>query len=514
MRTKYFFIIYLFSFFTYYSQTTPVCLEPQPPYTYSVTIDVISHDFNNDGILDLGSCTGSSSFRTRLGIGTGSFSPAMTSFVGFGPQQATAGDFNKDGKLDIAITRLGVNNVTVLLGSGTGTFAVGNSYTVGANPKAIINTDLNNDTNLDIVVGSSTTNSLYVFLGNGTGSFSLNATYSTTNTPESITVSDFNADGNKDIAVAVWGWSFPVLLGTGTGSFTVSNNASVSNDLTSVTSADFNKDGKIDLAFTDGTSNSVNVLFGSGTGTFSAAGSYTVGNYPRSINASDMNGDSNLDIAITCFNSNVLDVLHGTASGTFTTKKTFTTSLSPYLNTIGDFNSDGKPDIAYSYGNAGIGVMLNDLPYISVNSGTICTGQSFTIVPSGANSYTFSGGSSVVSPTINSSYTITGTSLAGCSNTVGVTSNVMVNTCTGVLINENKSGILSYPNPCTTFLYIDFENDLRKPSLIEITDVCGKNILRTRFSHQIDMSELSSGLYYLKVSFENKESVRIKFIKE
>jgi hypothetical protein len=51
---------------------------------------------------------------------------------------------------------------------------------------------------------------------------------------------------------------------------------------------------------------------------------------------------------------------------------------------------------------------------ISVNSGTICVGQSFTIVPSGANSYTYSGGSAVVSPSVSTNYNVVGTTSAGC----------------------------------------------------------------------------------------------------
>ncbi len=65
-------------------------------------------------------------------------------------------------------------------------------------------------------------------------------------------------------------------------------------------------------------------------------------------------------------------------------------------------------------------------PTITVNSGAICLGNTFTITPSGANTYTFQGGSSVVSPTSASAYTVSGTSAAGCIGNVA-TSNVTVN---------------------------------------------------------------------------------------
>src|SRR5690606_27964470 len=57
---------------------------------------------------------------------------------------------------------------------------------------------------------------------------------------------------------------------------------------------------------------------------------------------------------------------------------------------------------------------LQDYPLITVNSGSICEGQSFNLYPSGANTYTFLNGASVVSPTISSSYSVTGISRSGC----------------------------------------------------------------------------------------------------
>jgi hypothetical protein len=104
-------------------------------------------------------------------------------------------------------------------------------------------------------------------------------------------------------------------------------------------------------------------------------------------------------------------------------------------------------------------ITIKPTPTITVNGGTICSGNTFTIVPSGANTYTFSGGSSIVSPTINTSYTVTGTGINGCSNLVGSISAVVVtpailnlsvtaaqaNVCSGqstsITTNTSESGI-------------------------------------------------------------------------
>jgi hypothetical protein len=71
-------------------------------------------------------------------------------------------------------------------------------------------------------------------------------------------------------------------------------------------------------------------------------------------------------------------------------------------------------------------VTVNALPVISVNSGTICEGGSFTMIPSGASTYTFSSGSAVVSPTTTSSYSVTGTSVHGCVSASPAVSTVTV----------------------------------------------------------------------------------------
>lgn len=63
-------------------------------------------------------------------------------------------------------------------------------------------------------------------------------------------------------------------------------------------------------------------------------------------------------------------------------------------------------------------------PTITVNSGSICAGSNFTLNPNGASSYTFQGGSAVVSPTANATYTVVGSTGTCVSNVVTATVNV------------------------------------------------------------------------------------------
>jgi hypothetical protein len=128
--------------------------------------------------------------------------------------------------------------------------------------------------------------------------------------------------------------------------------------------------------------------------------------------------------------------------------------VSPTTTTI--YSVTGSSSQGCNAANYGISnVTVVPRPIITVNSGSICSGSSFTINPSGAATYTFAGGSAVVSPTSNTSYTVTGTSSAGCDSQNPATSNVIVNAlpiitatggaiCLGQVFTHTVSGAVSY----------------------------------------------------------------------
>lgn len=104
-----------------------------------------------------------------------------------------------------------------------------------------------------------------------------------------------------------------------------------------------------------------------------------------------------------------------------------------------------------------ISVIVNNEPVLSVNSGTICAGESFTITPSGADTYTISSGSFIVNPTNTSSYTVTGTSLEGCVNATGVVSDVIVNQLPSISVNSGAicsgQSFTMMPSGADTYTY-------------------------------------------------------------
>lgn len=78
------------------------------------------------------------------------------------------------------------------------------------------------------------------------------------------------------------------------------------------------------------------------------------------------------------------------------------------------------------------------LPVITVPSGSICEGQTYTMSPSGANTYTFSSGSAAVSPTVTSSYSVTGSNTLGCVSLSPAVSLVTVKNAPVITVNSGS----------------------------------------------------------------------------
>src|SRR6266699_2837578 len=276
-----------------------------------------------------------------------------------GPSGMAVGDFNGDGKLDLAVVNFGDWNIYVLLGNGDGTFQAARSVyfaSGGGFPWYVVTADFNGDGKLDLAVSNYGDNSFSVLLGNGDGTFQPPRTLPIGTHPALVAVGDFNGDGKPDLAISSVGDNtVSVLLGNGDGTFLAPQVTPVGLNPWYFAVGDFNGDGKLDLAVADygcpldctsSPSNTVTVLLGNGNGTFLPGPSLTVGNGPAGVAVGDFNGDGKPDLAVANLNDNTLSILLGNGDGTFQAPQTFAgVGTKPYFVAVGDFNRDGKPDL-------------------------------------------------------------------------------------------------------------------------------------------------------------------------
>jgi hypothetical protein len=324
------------------------------------SLGIASGDVNGDGKVDLiataagteGLGIGNAVF-VLLGNGNGTFqAPSHFTYATTAtPDGVVVGDFNGDGKADLAIANYYGNSVSVLLGNGNGTFQTPVNYATGTSSQRLTPNvtlaDLNSDGKPDLMVGDERGDNVWVLLSNGDGSFRNAVNYGAGSATRSIAVGDFNADGKQDIATAnLTGNSITILLGNGDGTFPNLPNVGTAYGTSSVATADFNGDGKPDLVSAAYSSNTLTVVLGNGNGTFQAPANFATGAGPEGVAVGDFNGDGKSDLVTADYKGNSVSVLLGNGSGTFHAAVNFATPVGPEGVAVGDFNSDGKVDLA------------------------------------------------------------------------------------------------------------------------------------------------------------------------
>lgn len=389
-------------------------------------IAVVS-DINNDTILDISVGNyRSNSIYIFIGIGDGTFSLLYTYQTGDGAglKSLTIGDFNSDGRSDIAIVNALNDYVGILLGIGNGSFSKQNIYSLnnGSQPSGIAVGDFDGDNRLDISVSNQNTDNIAVLFGYGNGTFADQITFSTGigSQPTSVAVGDFNNDGLFDIVIANSQtgnvgvlfacinrtfftvitlptndrFSLPRFIAVGHFNndslldIAVSNgygenigiylalpwitflnvppySTGVSSQPVHVATGDFNNDAKLDIAVANSGTNNVMILLGSGYGTISSETVYKTGDNSQScwIAIGDLNNDKQLDIAVANSGNDNVGILYGYGNGNFSNQITYSTGLqsTPTSVVIGYFNNDTHMDIAVAnYGSNSVGILYGD----------------------------------------------------------------------------------------------------------------------------------------------------------
>lgn len=313
---------------------------------------------------------------------------------------AVAGDFNNDQKLDLAVvtgsnsqTRIRGQTVTIFtgqlrvyIGDKTGHFTVlGQSLALDAEPRSMVAGDFNHDGKTDIAMvvppGQADMNNaiggdkLAVMISGGNGVFTALPRIITSDIEAVQVVSgDFNGDGIIDLAtsgqriVSTDSGGFitqiesliSVHFGAGNGQFTTPFLTHISGDYAlSIASGDFNSDGKSDLAV--GSKGAVQLLTSKGDGTFDFPAIFATTS-PTHVATPDLNGDGRPDIVWLNSKASTAQFALSNGKGKFLPSQTLANAAGGTAETLfaGDINGDGKIDLILGPNAAGNGFFIND----------------------------------------------------------------------------------------------------------------------------------------------------------
>ena len=291
------------------------------------------------------------------------------------PSSVAVGDFDLDGKLDLAFTNPGSGGVRIRLGDGTGGFPANeqSGFALDRLISRVVAGDLNLDGKPDLVVlnrgapNSPIPRVVTIHLGNGSGTFpqTPSFTWSVPEGPRSLAIGDLDLDGKPDLVVAD-GVNVLIRRGDGTGAFPDAN-ASTLNAGTvpdSVAIEDLDLDGKADLVVTCDAPppGNVTLFLGDGLGGFSAATPLSVAANPRAVAIGDLDHDGKPDLVIFSSQSSDAAIRLGDGTGGFPDADASTVSVGPQVRDVfmGDLNLDGNPDLAFSDGGFNVKTRLGD----------------------------------------------------------------------------------------------------------------------------------------------------------
>lgn len=309
----------------------------------------LNGDDKNDFLYNIGDWNGGIDDTIFFSLNNGSNYFSLPTYLGHFPSINTncaVGDFNADGKPDIAITS--GDSISVFFNDQKNGFyaPITNSYFYDS-PIKITVADFNGDKQTDLLIEN------VVLFSNGTGDFTpitIRDTNTSSDTPSTSKyyVADFNGDGIADLYS-----SSSVLISNGKGNFS-STFSDASYTITG--SADFNGDGKADLIAN--TPNSV-ILMSDGTGSFGT--SIPINGTIRAV--ADFNGDGRADLILDDYlipTVTTVQMNHGfgnfgnpiSVSGNILSSNTSMEWTEVYDDietvskfTVADFNGDGRPDL-------------------------------------------------------------------------------------------------------------------------------------------------------------------------
>jgi hypothetical protein len=289
--------------------------------------------------------------------------------AGLSPTAIVDGDFNEDGRIDLAIANGDDNTIYVLLGNGDNTFQVPIVlYASGQYPNSIAAVRLQTGGHLDLAVTYGDSNTIEIFRGHGDGTFATGSPITLEQTPTLITSGDLNNDGIPDLVVGLVvpsytqdKYQFTVLVGNGGGGFSYEYrptpllNLKPKNVITNwLALGDIDKDGRTDVLVIANEA-SYTYLNTQQHG-FTALAPFTPIVGIEVAELGDMDEDGCLD-AVEFSGLSTLIVAKGSCDGTFTQSDPQGTGDFFFAAKLVDIDHDGHLDAVASSAPAGVDVL-------------------------------------------------------------------------------------------------------------------------------------------------------------
>lgn len=332
----------------------PVLLE-----SADLVRSVAAADLDGDGIPDLAMTIPSAqAIEIRRGLGDGTFAPGVRMPAGSRPDRVVSGDFNGDGRVDLAVADEG-GAVLVTLSLGDGLFTSGTPAPVCADPIALQAGDLDGDGAVDLLAGSGSSRDLSFLRNAGGGLFQPEIRFTAGLVVTDLAIADLDRDGRPDIVSLNYGDDdATVLFGSG-----VASGLTVGTAPRSIAAGDLNQDGWPDLAFGFGRGWSVIVRHGAGGGAFQPEMVLRSGGLiPTSVLTADLDADGRLDlVAANQTTGNVSGWLSGSSDAPGA-RLDFGAGGGAWRMIAADFDLDGRIDLAAPTGQ-GVVVLLNQGPF-------------------------------------------------------------------------------------------------------------------------------------------------------
>ncbi|MBM3907021.1 MAG: VCBS repeat-containing protein [Gemmatimonadetes bacterium] len=289
----------------------------------------------------------------------------------FTSANASVGDVNRDGNLDIVLVKgrhWPLRNL-VRLGNGNGTFRAAVPVDTAADRSySGVLVDLDRDGALDLVVSNDSPDAKKVYRNDGSGRFTLLSTFGRPEwTTRHVAVGDVNGDGIPDAVLANRGGREPtpsfLCLGRSDGRIAETCTEVSRGSATTITMADVNQDGALDLIVPHRDGGQGYVLFNDRRGTFARREPFGPANATmRSAYAADFDGDGLMDLAAIDELGSAM-TMTGLRGGAFAAPVLLgPAGARPYALTVHDVDGNGRADVLVGYTGGRSIVFFNDAP--------------------------------------------------------------------------------------------------------------------------------------------------------